>query len=112
MLFTSLTFLLFLSIVFALYWRLSERRVQNVALLLASYVFYGWWDYRFLILIIVSSLRISWARVRDDDFAQKARLQPEYGRFKQPSADASRRRQRRHRRVVRGDIAGMLSLGP
>ncbi len=56
MLFTSLTFLLFLSIVFALYWRLSGRRVQNVALLLASYVFYGWWDYRFLIFIIVSSL--------------------------------------------------------
>jgi D-alanyl-lipoteichoic acid acyltransferase DltB (MBOAT superfamily) len=54
--FVSVAFLLFLPIVFALYWALhSQVRWQNVLLLAASYVFYGWWDPRFLILILVTS---------------------------------------------------------
>lgn len=55
--FTSIAFLLFLPIVFAAYWLTRNRlQVQNLVLLLASYVFYGWWDWRFLILIIITSV--------------------------------------------------------
>jgi D-alanyl-lipoteichoic acid acyltransferase DltB (MBOAT superfamily) len=58
MLFNSLTFLVFLPIVFVLYWLVQNRslRLQNALLIAASYIFYGWWDYRFLSLIIISSL--------------------------------------------------------
>ncbi len=57
MLFNSWIFPLFLAVVFVLYWATSRAgfRVQNVLLLVASYVFYGWWDYRFLSLIFISS---------------------------------------------------------
>ena len=56
MLFNSIEFAFFLPLVFILYWGLKGRiRSQNVLLLLASYVFYGWWDWRFLTLIIFSS---------------------------------------------------------
>ena len=57
MLFNSLEFALFLPIVFALYWFVCNKsiRLQNVLLLAASYFFYGWWDWRFLSLIIFSS---------------------------------------------------------
>jgi alginate O-acetyltransferase complex protein AlgI len=58
MIFNSLPFVVFLVLVFALHWLpLSRsRRHQNVVLLLGSYVFYGWWDPRFLLLILFSSL--------------------------------------------------------
>ena len=63
MLFNSLEFLLFLPLVFALYWIANKwtntsagLRVQNFILLFASYVFYGWWDWRFLSLIAFSTL--------------------------------------------------------
>lgn len=53
MLFNSIEFAVFLPIVFAIYWLLRKSvRWQNVFLLLASYVFYAWWDYRFLLLLI------------------------------------------------------------
>ena len=55
MLFNSLTFLIFLAIVLSLYYRLG-RRGQNIMLIVASYVFYGWWDYRFLALLIFTTL--------------------------------------------------------
>lgn len=51
MLFNSLAFALFLAVVFAIYWSVPIRRLQNVFLLVASYVFYGWWDWRYLSLI-------------------------------------------------------------
>ena len=52
MLFNSIPFAIFLPITFALYWMCrSNHRVQNILLLVASYVFYGWWDWRFLFLI-------------------------------------------------------------
>ncbi len=56
--FNSLTFALFLPIVFALYWGLGQKRIaiQNVLLVVASYIFYGWWDWRFLSLIAISTL--------------------------------------------------------
>ena len=58
MLFNSLTYLLFLPIVFGLYWFVFKKhlKAQNVLLLMASYVFYGWWDWRFLGLIALSTL--------------------------------------------------------
>jgi len=57
MLFNSFEFALFLPIVFVLYWYVLKTSIkaQNVFLLVASYVFYGWWDWRFLSLIIISS---------------------------------------------------------
>lgn len=57
MLFNSISFLIFLPVVFSLYWMLSRHRyAQNVLLLAASYVFYGWWDWRYLFLIFGCSL--------------------------------------------------------
>src|SRR5437016_14658494 len=54
MLFDSPAYFLFLIPVVAVYWRLSHR-AQNIFLLLASYFFYGWWDWRFLALMIAST---------------------------------------------------------
>ncbi len=58
MLFNSIEFAVFLPIVFLLYWFVMNRnlKVQNFFILLASYLFYGWWDWRFLSLIVFSSL--------------------------------------------------------
>ena len=57
MLFNSVAFFIFLPIVFAIYWLLKNSlKIQNAFLILASYVFYGWWDWRFLALIIFSTL--------------------------------------------------------
>ena len=55
MLFDTPVFFIFLTIVVACYWLLGWRK-QNVFLLFASYFFYGWWDWRFLSLIVVSTL--------------------------------------------------------
>ena len=56
--FNSYEFLIFLPLVWLIYWRLLQGRLylQNCFVLLASYVFYGWWDWRFLFLIVLSSL--------------------------------------------------------
>jgi D-alanyl-lipoteichoic acid acyltransferase DltB (MBOAT superfamily) len=56
MLFTSATFIVFLALVFALYWSLPSRRLQNGLLAAASYVFYAWWDYRFCGLMFLHCL--------------------------------------------------------
>tara|TARA_R110002012_G_scaffold220618_1_gene392267 strand:+ start:17898 stop:19355 length:1458 start_codon:yes stop_codon:yes gene_type:complete len=58
MLFNSLDFAIFLPIVFILYWFVTQRnlQLQNALVVVASYVFYGWWDWRFLSLIVFSSL--------------------------------------------------------
>ena len=57
MLFNSFEFFLFLPIVFLLYWfACKNRKAQNMLVVVASYVFYGWWDWRFLILIILTSI--------------------------------------------------------
>lgn len=56
MFFNSIDFAIFFPIVLTLYWIVSKQlRLRNILLLLASYVFYGWWDWRFLVLIIISS---------------------------------------------------------
>jgi alginate O-acetyltransferase complex protein AlgI len=58
MLFNSLDFAIFLPIVFLLYWFVVQKnlKLQNALIVLASYVFYGWWDWRFLSLIIFSTV--------------------------------------------------------
>ncbi len=57
MLFNSIDFAIFLPIVFILYWFVTNKnlKIQNAFLVLASYVFYGWWNWKFLALIIFSS---------------------------------------------------------
>lgn len=58
MLFNSLDFALFLPIVFVLYWFVANKNIkaQNLLVVIASYVFYGWWDWRFLSLILFSTI--------------------------------------------------------
>ena len=57
MLFNSIDFFIFLPLVFLLYWTFTKKlKLQNLVLLLSSYIFYSWWDYRFLVLIIASTL--------------------------------------------------------
>jgi len=68
MLFNSIQFAIFLPIVFLFYWFVFDRfiskskwqlRLQNAFVVVASYVFYGWWDWRFLLLIAFTSF-CSW----------------------------------------------------
>lgn len=61
MIFNSFEFLLFLPVVFLLYWFVFKGKLwlQNIFIVAASYFFYGWWDWRFLILIAFTSL-CSW----------------------------------------------------
>ena len=57
MLFNSFEFLVFFPIIFVTYWLLNkDLKKQNILLLISSYIFYAWWDWRFLSLIIISSL--------------------------------------------------------
>ena len=58
MTFQSLEYLIFFSIVFILYWTLCRKRKehQNGLIVVASLVFYGWWDWRFLGLLIITAL--------------------------------------------------------
>ena len=58
MLFNSIEFLIFLPIVFTFYWFIFNKNlsIQNFIILLSSYIFYGWWDYRFLSLIFLSTI--------------------------------------------------------
>ena len=58
MLFNSLDFAVFLPLVFFLYWFITagNLKLQNLLIVIASYFFYGWWDWRFLSLILISTL--------------------------------------------------------
>ena len=58
MLFNSIDFAIFLPIVFLLYWFVTNKnlKLQNFLIVIASYIFYGWWDWRFLSLILFSTL--------------------------------------------------------
>jgi alginate O-acetyltransferase complex protein AlgI len=71
-LFNTIDFAIFLPIVFSIYWfvlRDSVRR-QNILLLIASYIFYGWWDWKFLILIAASTI-IDYVIGLSMEYAQK-----------------------------------------
>ncbi|MDO5973996.1 MBOAT family O-acyltransferase [Flavivirga jejuensis] len=58
MLFNSIDFAIFLPVVFLLYWFFANRNLkfQNFIIVVSSYVFYGWWDWRFLSLILFSTI--------------------------------------------------------
>jgi alginate O-acetyltransferase complex protein AlgI len=58
MLFNSFAYAVFLPTVYLLYWALQEKplQYQNLLLLAANYLFYGWWDYRFLLLLLFNCL--------------------------------------------------------
>ena len=57
MLFNSIDFAIFLPIVFSLYWFVFKSiKSQNVLIVISSYIFYGWWDWRFLSLILFSTI--------------------------------------------------------
>jgi len=58
MLFNTIDFAIFLPIVFLLYWFVANKnlKLQNLLIVVASYVFYGWWDWRFLSLILFSTI--------------------------------------------------------
>ncbi|MEE9414633.1 MAG: MBOAT family protein [Acidimicrobiales bacterium] len=76
MIFNSLTYAAFLPLVLIAYWGLG-RRNQNIVLLVASYIFYGWWDWRFLSLLAISTIvdfTIGNALHRSDVDATRRRL--------------------------------------
>lgn len=57
MLFNSIEFLIFCPLVFLLYWFVFKSlRWQNIFVVVTSYIFYGWWNYRFLLLIALTTL--------------------------------------------------------
>ncbi|MCG8411487.1 MAG: MBOAT family protein [Bacteroidales bacterium] len=58
MLFNSIDFGIFLPLVFMLYWFIPNKKLklQNILIVIASYIFYGWWDWRFLLLIFFSTI--------------------------------------------------------
>jgi alginate O-acetyltransferase complex protein AlgI len=58
MLFNSIDFAIFLPIVFVLYWFVTNKylKLQNLLIVASSYLFYGWWDWRFLSLILFSTI--------------------------------------------------------
>lgn len=66
MIFNSIEFLYFLPVVLFLYYLLPHRP-QNAMLLAASYFFYGWWDWRFLSLLAISTLVDWWVALAIDD---------------------------------------------
>lgn len=78
MLFNSVEFLWFLPLVLGLYWLIGYRqlRLQNFLLLIASYIFYGWWDWRFLSLISFSILvdYLASIQIHRSQSKRKARL--------------------------------------
>jgi len=58
--FDTFVFAAFLALVFPTYWAIRDRRAQNLFVLAASYVFYGWWDARFLLLLVLTTA-FDWA---------------------------------------------------
>lgn len=57
MLFNSLEYLIFLPVTFIIYWSLNKTlNIQNLFILIVSYIFYGWWDKTFLLLIAFTTL--------------------------------------------------------
>ena len=74
MAFNSFQFLVFLPLVFSAYWALRRSvRMQNLFVVCASYVFYGWWDWRFLSLVALSSAWAYWLGLMEAGSAPRSR---------------------------------------
>src|SRR5689334_8617656 len=73
MLFNSLSFAIFLPVVFLLYWFATKGnlKLQNRLLLVSSYFFYGCWDYRFLFLLIFSTLLDYYSGIKISEASSK-----------------------------------------
>lgn len=78
MLFNSIDFAIFLPVVFLLYWFVTKKnlKLQNLLIVIASYVFYGFWDWRFLSLIIFSTLidYLVGARLSNEENTSKRKI--------------------------------------
>ena len=77
MLFNSLEFAVFLPIVFLLYWFVFRKSLkwQNIFLIIISYIFYGWWDIKFLVLIFISTLTDYYAGIKINRAEEKWKKQ-------------------------------------
>lgn len=114
MIFNSFEFLIFLPIVFVIYWLLKGRlKWQNAFVVVASYFFYGWWDWRFLFLIAFTSLCSFlsglWIGRNVDENQNEDRNEDlnNYGSTKKPSKGL-----RRARRITAANIViNLLILG-
>ena len=75
MFFNSIDFAIFLPIVFLLYWFVANKnlKLQNILLLIASYFFYACWDYRFLFLLIFSTLLDYFTGIKMDEATKPGR---------------------------------------
>ncbi len=78
MLFNSIDFAIFLPTVFIFYWFVTNKnlKLQNLLIVVASYLFYGWWDWRFLSLIIFSTI-VDYSvaqKLKDEENKQKRQL--------------------------------------
>lgn len=88
MLFNSIDFAIFLPIVFIIYWFVVNKnlKAQNLFIFIASYVFYGWWDWKFLILIGITSLA-SWLsgifilKIRENFSNEESNKEKKYSRI-------------------------------
>ena len=78
MFFNSIDFAVFLPVVFILYWFVTNGslKLQNFLIVIASFVFYGWWNWRFLFLILFSTIINFWAGIRlsDEEKSNKRRF--------------------------------------
>jgi alginate O-acetyltransferase complex protein AlgI len=74
-LFNSIDFALFCPVVFLLYWFVANKpvRLQNLLIVIASFVFYGWWHWRFLSLLIISATTDYWVGIALDNTADPSR---------------------------------------
>lgn len=79
MLFNSLEFAIFLPLFFLLYWFVFNKHIktQNLLIVIASYIFYGWWDWRFLILIAFTSLCSYFSGI----LISKSRITPPHNKY-------------------------------
>lgn len=76
MVFNSIAFILFLPITFLLYWFVVGRnlKLQNAFVVAASYLFYGWWDWRFLLLIALTTFCSYYSGLAIEKFTQKRKI--------------------------------------
>ncbi len=75
MLFNSVDFAIFLPIFFILYWFVTKNnlKLQNLLIVVASYFFYGWWDWRFLSLILFSTIVDFWVGIKLSNVQNKTK---------------------------------------
>ena len=75
MLYNTLEFAVLYLTVFLLYWFAMPKNIkaQNILILVASYCFYGWWDWRFLSLVIFSSLTDYFVGLKIAEFGQRTK---------------------------------------